>query len=658
MKFKGFALFFLFIAFLFINSLSAQKAPIKWGKASQEDLDMKVYPLDTSAAAVVLVDYGHLRFDFAGSETRYIFHRHRRIKVLRRSAFSEGDITIPYYGDDYITSLKGQIINPDGSKQVIKKSEIFDEKVTDTKKAIKFTFPNLQEGSIIEYEYDLYSPYYFQLEQWFFQDDIPTRWSEYRLEVPERFDYVVLNQGREFDIKDITYEFKNIHFPGAETVKTKLQISRYVMENVPALKEENYVTTMADYLARLRFQLSSFNLPDQAHEPVLSTWPKVAEELRSHNNFGQQILKRRNFKSLSQSIQPLLVHATNDAEKVHIIYQALAEQIEWNGQYSYLTKDNLDDCFERKEANSTELNLMLIALLKEQNIPAYPVLISTRSHGKMIQVYPILSQFNHTLALVELEGKSTIVDVSSPYRPIGLPRVEALNGMGWLVDEENSQWIPIDPPKNSEGGMVTLEIGEYGNLKGSYNRRFKGYGAVSHRKKIEEDKEEGLFIKKSLTEQYPDIKVESVIFENVDDLQKPLAEKIIFELPYGVQEAGDFLYLSPVLFPIFDENPLKAEARAYPVNIPYPSVEQYVVVFNLPEGYIIEETPESTKIDLPNQGGSFTYSVKILEDNIQINSLLKINQLIYSPEEYPIIKSFFDMIIEKQEEQIVLKKKT
>lgn len=657
MKFKNPIFSIITIALLSFQNLNAQKAPIKWGKVSQEELDMQTYPLDSTADAVVLADYGHLRFDFAGQDTRYIFHRHRRIKILQRSAFSRGDITIPFYGDDNISGLKAQVINPDGSKHSLKKSDIFEEKVTSSRRAKKFSFPNLQEGSIIEFEYDLYSPYYFQLEEWYFQDDIPVRWSEYRLEIPDWFIYVVLNQGRQFDIQEVGYEPRHIHFPGAGSVTTRMQLSRYAMENIPALKEEKYVTTMADYLARLRFQLSSFHFPNSVPEPVLSNWSKVADELMSHNNFGLQFLKRRNFKSFSEYMEPLLANAKDDTEKLNIIYQNLSREIKWNGLYSYMTKESLDDCFKLKEANSGELNLMLIALLKEQNINAYPVLLSTRSHGKMIDLYPILSQFNHVLALVEVDGKEVFVDVNSPHRPLGYPRVEALNGGGWLVDEAINKWIRIDPPKNHEGSMVSLNMDEDGHLSGSFNRRIKGYEAVDHRQLIQKDKD-GDFIKKSLKEKYPDIEVNSIVFENEADLSKALTEKIEFTLPYGAQQAGDFIYLSPVLFLGLGENPLKVETRLYPVNIPNPRAEQYVLMFDLPEGYAIEEVPESINLSLPNRGGNFTYSVKQIGKKIQVNSMIKLNQLIFEPEEYPAIKGFFDMIIEKQEEQIVLKKKT
>lgn len=646
-------LFFFFIT----PFLHAQKVPIKWGKVDRAELDMAVYPLDSTAEAVVLADYGSLRFDFAGNKTQYILSRHCRIKILNRSGFSRGDISLPYYGNDYVTGLKAQIINPDGTETSLKKSDFFEEEVTESKRIKKFSFPNVQEGSIIEYQYELHSEHYFHLEEWYFQNDIPIQWSEYRLEIPEWFVYIALNQGRPLDINEKGKESKSIYFPGAGSANVMVEKHRYVMKDVPALKEENYVTTMYDYLARIQFQLQSFEFPNEPSTPVFTEWSKVAEELMQSNGFGQQFLKRRNFKDISESLAAQLATATDDAEKADIIYYTLASQMKWNGVYSFSSPEGLNNCFALKEANSGELNLLMLALLKEQGITAYPILISTRHHGKTIPLYPILSQFNHVLVLADINGNATLMDLNNPYRPIGFPRANSLNGQGWLVDEENNQWISMTPPENVEASIIQISIGKEGQLSGSYKHRLEGYDAANHRAKISDDKEGG-FIKDDLIKRYPELSIQKLEFENLADPKEALMEIMDFTLPNAAQVAGDFMYFSPSLFSIFDKNPLKTESRTYPVNMPYPFRLQRILMFDIPEGFSVEELPEGLNLVLPNDGGSFLYSVKQMGSKLQATSRIKISQTVFQPEEYLAIKGFFDMIIEKQEEQIVLKKKT
>ena len=118
----------------------------------------------------------------------------------------------------------------------------------------------------------------------------------------------------------------------------------------------------------------------------------------------------------------------------------------------------------------------------------------------------------------------------------------------------------------------------------------------------------------------------------------------------------DFIYFSPSIYNSFEENPFKLEERVYPVEIPYPFTEQFVFNLDLPEGYVVEELPEPTRVVLPNKGGSFLYMVKQNGQRLQIIRKIKVSQLEFTPEEYTAIKTFFDLIVAKNEAQIVLKK--
>lgn len=95
--------------------LLSQDPPIKFGKIPKEDLEMKVYPPDTSAAAVVLCDYGTVAFQFKDNDAMNVLSRHKRIKFLRRAGFEHADIEIPFYTSLMrVKNLKAQVFAPDG----------------------------------------------------------------------------------------------------------------------------------------------------------------------------------------------------------------------------------------------------------------------------------------------------------------------------------------------------------------------------------------------------------------------------------------------------------------------------------------------------------------------------------------------------------------
>ena len=49
--------------------------------------------------------------------------------------------------------------------------------------------PNVKKGSIIELKYNVASDYYSSMNPWYFQKSVPTRYSEYNIEIPEFFTF-------------------------------------------------------------------------------------------------------------------------------------------------------------------------------------------------------------------------------------------------------------------------------------------------------------------------------------------------------------------------------------------------------------------------------------------------------------------------------------
>jgi len=72
----------------------------------------------------------------------------------------------------------------------------------------------------------------------------------------------------------------------------------------------------------------------------------------------------------------------------------------------------------------------------------------------------------------------------------------------------------------------------------------------------------------------------------------------------------------------------------------------------------VEELPEPALVKMPEDGGAFRFLISENNGKIQITSKIHIKQNRYKPEEYQSIRQFYDLIMEKHGEQIVLKKTT
>ena len=648
----------LFATVLYLN-LTAQETSIKWGKIPEEELKMASYALDTAAAALVLADIGYFTYDLHAPDQLTELNVHRRIKILKRNGFSEGDIEIPYYSKDRyqdIIQLKAQIFNPDGSKRSIEKKDFFEEKTAEGYTTKKFTFPEIQVGSVIEYSYVMQTKDWVRIPTWYFQTDIPVRLSEYVLNIPEFLEFVIISRGRELDRNEQFLE-------SGIGIRNRKYI--LAVKDAPALKEEAFITTMTDYTAHVIFQISG-TVQNGVREPYLSDWPTVAKQLLEDESFGKRIDRKANFNDAYDKVAPLVASAKTPEEKLKTIYHFVLDHIKWDGTNGIYQTEPLNKVFELKKGDAAGVNLMLIALLKAFGFDAKPLLVSTREHGQPIELYPIRSQFNYVLAYLKHNDKIQLLDATHRQRPMGLPAIRALNNKGWIVDPEKPAWLDIVPGRSSSTRMFNITLNEEGKAVGKIVSAYDGYAALEVREELtkkddpqssaqapEEDKDE------DVSATLANIEYDSVTIKNLDDIYKTLAYNAKVVIPEGGTVNGDFIYLNPVLHPAFDENPFKQTVREYPVDIPYPLSHRYILNLTIPEGYAVEQMPEQVSLSLPENGGKFTFLISKLAGTsrtFQINSTIQINQVHFEPEEYAVIKKFFDLIIEKQQEQLVLKK--
>ncbi len=630
--------------------------PIMFGEIPPEDLAMTVYGRDSSAEAVVLCDYEQVVVPILYSGTLVRKLRHCRIKILDKKGFRFGDVEIPFYSHKKSQQFffdRAAIYLPDGHTEELAPKDVFIEEVNDRWSIARFTFPKMQAGCIIEYMYFMNSDEIYEPEDWFFQNEIPVRHSEVRIGFPAMLEYHYFFQGNEI-METIKKEEDLTVMQGPNGTCT-LSPGRFVFENAPAMKPESYITTMNDYRARIRFQLAEIQHRDGRRENVTSSWADLRKELESSEFFGFHYLKKSYYKDIAKPIIPDLEGFSSQYEKAVFAYNYITEKISWNGLHSmYGGAEKIKDLFKKGSGNSAQVNLMLLVLLREVGIKAAPVLISTRSHGRMNEEYPIPNQFNHILVQADIDGKNYFLDATEPLRPIGYPDVEALNGRGWHLEKG---WMDIKAPSASvDAFFVDLALSEEGDISGKLMGAYSGYNAIPERMYYI-DGPEGKHWTKRLERKYVDVNVDEVNAGDAKTIGKVFKDTVGFAIGQAAMVAGDLMYFSPVVYSAFTESPFKLKERNYPIDFPFSIREQHSIKVKLPDGYATEELPKSVRIFLPNKGGSFLYVVQENEPGyLNVNINLSIKQLKFYPEEYPAVKELFDLFVEKLGEQIVLRK--
>lgn len=299
---------------------------------------------------------------------------------------------------------------------------------------------------------------------------------------------------------------------------------------------------------------------------------------------------------------------------------------------------------------------MLVALLREAGIDAYPILISTRSHGKPIPLYPLMSQFNHVLALVDFgERETAVIDMSDPFMPIGYPAKNSLNQLGWALIDDNPQWVEMPTPDSKCTCYFQLSLDDKGEMDGSFSVSATGYYAALERKAIDVDPDNS-HIKEWIIDEYPDASIDSISIQNQDNLEESWKAKGNCKISGASFASNDFIYVTPITLSYLKESPFKLEDRLFPVDINYAINEQIILNLHLPEGFDVEELPESSIIHLPEDAGMFDYRISQNGNTLQMTCKIKVNKIRFAVEEYPLLRNFFSLIEEKLGEQVVLKK--
>ena len=629
--------------------LFSQERVEKWGSIPESDLKMTVYPLDSNAGVVVLQDVGKMIVKSTGGVTLYIS---RRLKVLDVKAFDQGNLMITYRDRktaDELRDLDVQVTTPDGIKQKVKSDNVFTEKLQRGWAAKKIFIPNLQKGSVIEYRYQMHSDYMLTLYDWYFQENIPVRWSELEVTIPDYYDYIFLrNISGEFDLEERS---NGQQFDGRPAVTT-----RWGLANVPALKEEPYTTTIDDYRNSIKFQLRTVIIPGSPPETVISDWKELAKKLEENDYFGVQYKKTGNFERLWDAYSAVMAPSDEPEVKAAKALRFVTKEIKWDGNYRIFSDEDLDDAFEKKTGNSADLNLSVVALLRKAGLKVTPMLLSTRSNGQMYPEYPFLSQFNSVVALLQNGDKITILDATSPFLPINQLRSAHYHGAAWMVDKETPEWVDITAPEASQTWYGKMQLNESGEMLGSFQIQTTNRFAFDWRNGLN-DASQAAFLQKEFGAQHTGIQLDSIEFSAVEALDQPLSVKFQCRVPDAASVVNDFIYCQPVLDFFILENPLKSLTRSFPVEFTTPFKAQYVLELKLPQGYSIEELPAPARINLSNNAGKMTFNCsKNANGDLQVILKMNIAETAFAPEDYGALRQFFELMVEKTQLQLVLKK--
>ncbi len=666
-------LFFVSLLFSIQSQLYAQvNSPAKFGHITPQDFDLSKLTTDTTQGAVILADIGYTTFEGNNKGWFNLVYKHqRRVKIINKNGLDLADVEIALYKEkedaENLENVKAVTYNLEEGKVVetkLNSAAVFTDKYDPTHIYKKFSLPLAKAGSIIEYSYTINSPFLFNLQPWRFQGQYPRLWSEYKVDMPEIFHYVVLSQSyQSFFLKTDSSGTAsyNVLIPGdatgqndaRATVNCGITQYKWVMKDVPSFRDESFISTIENCISKIEFQLAGIQLPEKPYEDVMGNWPATSKDLLAREDFGGRLDK--NFGWLNDSLKSITAGSKNDLEKARKIYYYVKNNIKSTDETGILTEHNLKDVFKNKNGSVAEVNLLLVAMLRHENITADPVILSTRDNGYSHSDYPLIDRYNYVICKTNINTDSFYLDATKQYLGFGILPTFCYNDNGRIINKD-ALAFPLSPDSLTEerdwATTLVRDSSSNGRWKGDVSILENFQESNNIRNEIADKGMAGY--KKNLVALYSDdATVSNIDINSLDDYETPLA--VNYTVKIGGDPDADIIYYTP-LNDFYKQNPLKAAERKYPVEMPYPLNDVYTLNMEVPLGFEVDELPKSAKVLFNDTEGLFEYYVSKSDEGIQLRVHLKLTKASFAPEEYQDLRSFFDYVVKKCNEQFVFKK--
>ncbi len=633
---------------LFLAAVSPSVACAQFQQPTPDELKMTSDPKAPGADAVYL-EYREIDNSQSAYWTTYA-----RIKVLTEKGKEAATITVPFLkGDMRVNAIRGRTIHSDGSiiPLIGKPEQLLSVKTggLDIEEKI-FNMPSVEVGSIIEYSYDLSSPY-LGWPRWEVQKDYFVH--------KEHFEFLAPS---DVPSDGTTYWAR---LPSSVAVKSgfngfyKLDIS-----DVPPAPNEDWMPPGGSLLYMVNFHYwTPFNTGTIGADPKAfwsyeaQFWSTAVDDLTAPS------------KELKQVADQLASSSDSDLEKARKLYVAVQalDNIDFSRAQTHSERKKLkmksawrlEETWKQKSGSKDELAWLYLALLHSEGLTAYAVEVVDRDKGAFDQTVVDPDEFDSTLVILESDGKQILLDPGDkmcPFQTVNW-RHSLASGIGQSAKGPSFTTTPAQQYANNtvkRAGILTLD--GKGGVAGQIQIAMTGQEALRWRQSaLENDLSE---VKKQFDEELVIIVPDGVQahidrFEAIDDSNANLIAVVNVDGTLGVSTAKrlvipSFFFETRGRIPFVNE-----EKRLTPVDMHYGERVTDQITYRWPAGVTVEGAPQDANISWPNHA-LFVAKSLIQANQITIAQTLTRAFTVAKPDEYPDLRGFYQKVAAADQAQLVL----
>ncbi|MFP8893884.1 transglutaminase-like domain-containing protein [Chryseobacterium sp. EZn1] len=615
-------------------------------KFNDADLSKTKSLLDENAPAEILYKSAYFMIDNnTGNLHKKYFYR---VKIYDKDKAEDWlNLEIPIYNigsnRESLGKFKAFTYNLENGNSVpikVEKSSQYKSKENKYVTLTKFAFPGVKNGSILEYQYEIVSPFRFMIPEVLIESDTPSLNTEYVFDTPINMSYNVNYTG---GITPKYREMEERYLYGAQ-----YRTYRFAYENLKGFKTEKFVRNDRNFRTKISAELNSTNFGEL--KLYSSSWDQIGKRLYESEDFGGE-LKRT--KLAKENMPAGISEMKTDLEKANAIFSYVQKTFTWNKDKGIYTEDGIRKLLETKVGNAAEISLFLVMMLREAGLKADPLVISTVENGLINLVSPNISNMNFVLAAISIDDQLHIYDATSKQSSLDEIPLKNWNQYGILVTKDKTLLIQMANVKSSNTFLtVNGKINDDGSISGTYSDRDTGAYAMYVKDSYDDNAEKyKKQYKENFSMDFTDI--DSKVLENGD-----FESSMKFSSPNLIDRVGKKMIINPMLFLNKSSNEFdQTEVRQYPIDFGSPITKVKKVTLEIPEGYVIEEMPKEKKIVTEDKEIEYTYSIVQKGNKLEVTTTTKINSSDYPKEYYPAFKQIWGVASKFENQVISLVKK-
>lgn len=615
-------------------------------KFNDADLSKAKSLLDQNAPAEILYKSAYFMVD---SNTGNLHKRYfYRVKIYNKDKAEDWlNLEIPIYNvgtnRESLGKFKAFTYNLENGVTVpvkVEKSSQYKSKENKYVTLTKFAFPSVKNGSVIEYQYEIISPFRFMIPEVLIESDTPSLNTEYVFDTPINMSYNVNYTG---GISPKYREMEERQLYGGQ-----YRTYRFAYENLNGFKTEKFVRNDRNFRTKISAELNSTNFGEL--KLYSSSWDQIAKRLYDSDDFGGEIKRTK----LARENMPAGVsEMKTDLEKANAIFSYVQKTFTWNKDKGVYTEDGIKKLLETKTGNAAEINLFLVMMLREAGLKADPLIISTVENGLINMVSPNISNMNFVLGAIDIDKQLHIYDATSKQSSLDEIPLKNWNQYGILVTKDKALQIQMSNLKSSNTYLTAnAKINDDGSISGTYSDKDTGAYAMYAKDNYDDNAEK---YKKQYKENYSMdfTDINSKVLENGD-----FESSMKFSSSNLIDRVGKKMIINPMLFLSKNSNEFdQTEVRKYPIDFGSPITRTKKVILEIPEGYKVEEMPKEKRIVTEDKEIAYTYSVEQKGNILEVTTTTKIGSSDYPKEYYPAFKQIWGVASKFENQVISLVKK-